>query len=117
MRGAGMMRSKKSVFLILFLMLVTALVVYEWKIIERLEKQPSSRKSDARYIERAVDIWASKGNENKKTVMANRYAIVVRFPKEVCVQLRLNVGSVGGSPIYCFEKQSARLLRREDEVE
>jgi len=49
--------------------------------------------------------------------MQNRYAVAVHFPGEVCVELRLRLGSLGGSPVYCFDRKSKAVTRKLDQIE
>ena len=82
-----------------------------------IQKQPSSRSMDAAYIAKAGALWATKVRETQQIAMKNRYAISMHFPSKICVQLTLNRGSVGGNPVYCFERETLRVLEKYDEVE
>ena len=111
---------KKNIPLLIFgaLCVVFAIlsVIQRFKLNE-IARKPSSWKTDQIYVNNAVTIWAGKTNASRDVVMNNRYPVTLHFQNEVCVELRLELGSAGGSPVYCFDRQSHKVMYTFDTVE
>lgn len=69
------------------------------------------------YVSRSRSLWREKSRESESDIRRTRFPVSIKIGEEVCVELRLNRGSAGGSPVYCFEIDSKKLTRRFDDVE
>jgi hypothetical protein len=66
---------------------------------------------------KAVAEWATLNNISFNAAMAgNRDIRTLEMGNQTCIVLLLERGAIGGSPVYCFDK-NARLINRFDNVE
>ena len=69
-----------------------------------MEKKPHSFPRDQPFIKRAELLWASRSGESVREVQESRYAQTFYMRDGICVSLNLEVGSLGGVPVYCFNE-------------
>jgi hypothetical protein len=67
-------------------------------------------------VDDAIRRWSKKTGGNEQD-LRGRIPIVIHLPQQRCVELRLLVPAVGGSPVYCYELKSDRLTVAADNVE
>ena len=103
--------------LIVMCVLLAAGNYYQYAKVKALHRQPAFFKTDQGFVDDAVEHWAKVARESPDKAMSDRYAVALHFPEEVCVELRLNLGSAGGSPVYCFDRQSRTVTRKFVSVE
>ena len=72
---------------------------------------------DRMYIQKAAEIWSSKSGESLVDIERHRHVKIMQFGKDICVNLALPAGSLGGEPTYCFERTSGRVTYQFDDVE
>lgn len=85
--------------------------------LEELGVRPPSSPLDAPFVNRAFVKWAAKNGVSPARAMNGRYARVVRLEREVCVSLNMELGGVGGIPVYCFDVNTRALTRESDNIE
>lgn len=56
------------------------------------------------FVQDAMRRWALKNDATIETAMRARRIQVMEFPTKVCVQFESDVGSVGGTPVYCYKR-------------
>jgi hypothetical protein len=56
-------------------------------------------------------------NQHSTRALEDRIAIIVDFPDRRCVLLKLRSYSVGGSPLYCYERNKDALVNSYEIVE
>lgn len=69
------------------------------------------------YVQRAIQLWSLKSGESKFIIHRYRFAKTIKLGNEVCVNLAIRPGSLGGEPTYCFDATSGKLTRQLDEVD
>lgn len=69
------------------------------------------------YVKKAVLLWRQKSGESDSDIKAGRFANVIELGKTICVQLNFSDFSLGGVPVYCFDRKTTRLIERYDDVE
>ncbi len=79
--------------------------------------EPHYYKSDQRYVDQAISLWAQRVNEKPPQAMSFRYAQAIYVGQELCISLMLKQGSVGGVPTYCFDRDRNVLTRRYEDDE
>ena len=62
----------------------------------------------------AIRRWIQKTNSRG---MKERYPFLMAFPDRNCIQLRLEVGGVGGEPVYCYRANTLQLIEEYSDVE
>lgn len=110
----------RKLIITLALALTVFLVVMLWWQHQQLvsaRSRPSTYPTDQPFIARAVSIWAAKSKETPTRGLNNRYPVTVHLRTIVCVELRLQRGSVGGSPTYCFMEEGSQLIYKYDDLE
>lgn len=86
-------------------------------VIEQLEARPASGILDSAFVTKASSIWAKKNGTTISQAMEGRYAKTMHLEREVCVSLNMEIGGVGGAPVYCFDSRTGVLTRAYDDVE
>lgn len=97
--------------------LVTTITLSQKRSISAMERQNTYNKVDQPFIDAAKRLWSERTREDMANINRTRFPVVMLIDKEVCVELRLFLGSIGGNPIYCFDESSRRLTRRIDVVD
>ena len=85
--------------------------------LEELGVRPPASPLDTPFVNRAFARWAIKNGVSPSRAMNGRYARVIRFEREVCVSLNMELGGVGGIPVYCFDAVTRAPTRKNDDVE
>lgn len=85
--------------------------------LERFAEATLSWDSDDRQALDAARRWSEKSGETVDDIQQNRFPIGVSTGTRDCVQLKLNVGSVGGNPSYCYRAGTLELLEEHSDVE
>lgn len=86
----------------------------------RFDQEWSGSKGDPYFaiqIKDAKARWNAKNGVPPDRVDEGRVPIVMAFPDQNCIQLKLASGSVGGEPIYCYKGNSAELTKEYSDVE
>ncbi len=86
---------------------------------DKFNREWSDAKGDPTFSSQIADAaarWNEK-NGNKVSADTGMIAVVMAFDEQVCVKLKLPSGSLGGEPIYCYQRGSTHLLREESDVE
>lgn len=91
--------------------------VVQSKKLSEIKLKPASTEYDKPYIDAAAFYWAKKTHDHPNLAMRERYAKVMYIGGDVCVSLEIDLGGVGGVPVYCFDQTSRRLTRKYDDVE
>ena len=109
----------KVVSIALFIALVFSLNLnrQQRKLIDDLNARPPSVPSDEPFIKQAARFWAAKNKTTADQILEHEYGKVIYFPRWACVSLQIEVGGVGGTPVYCFDRQTGKLVWRFDDVE
>ena len=105
---------------LLRILIVALLISVAANVYQLLASQPQRSWHPAEhraYIRQASELWSTKSGESLRMISQYRYAKVIVMGQEVCVNLALEPGSLGGEPTYCFDQTSGVLARRFDEVE
>jgi len=98
-------------------LLLLTLDLYQWQLVKKDRLQPRIRETDMKFVDESIKLLSATEKRSEKDVMRDRFPVAMNFPQEVCVELRLNAGIAGGSPIYCFDSETRRLTRKLDQVE
>jgi hypothetical protein len=85
--------------------------------LDELRRAVPATDLDRPFIERAAAYWGNKNGSSPKQAMRERYARVIYMGKETCVSLQIEIGGVGGVPVYCFDTETKQLTRKFDDVE
>jgi len=86
----------------------------------RFDKEWSGSRGDPYFsiqIKDAKARWNTKNNLPTNHEDDGRTPIVMSFPDQNCIQLKLDAGSLGGEPIYCYKGDSAELVKEYSDVE
>lgn len=94
-----------------------AVNVVQNRQLKQLRTEPPSTASDQRYIDSAIQLWSAHIRRPPEHAVEGRFAKVMYIGEEVCVSLEINVGGVGGTPVYCFRGNDGKLTRRYDKVQ
>ncbi|MES2450159.1 MAG: hypothetical protein V4610_06290 [Pseudomonadota bacterium] len=112
------MKTRKIAWMLAIVFACMAYLVYhQYSSIRLLNQEPGFYKTDQDFVNNAIKLWSAEVKEEENVAMQNRYAVAVHFPDEVCVELRLRLGSLGGNPVYCFDRKSKAVTRKFDQVE
>jgi len=68
-------------------------------------------------IEDAIARWGAKNHQSKADVLKAHYPKVIYFPTKNCIELELEWGWAGGSPIYCYKPDTKQLIEEYSDVE
>lgn len=71
----------------------------------------------ASQIDDAIARWGAKNHQSKPDVMKARYPKVTYFPTKNCIELELEWGWAGGTPIYCYKQDTRQLIEEYSDVE
>ncbi|WP_407826582.1 hypothetical protein [Sphingomonas sp.] len=62
----------------------------------------------------AIQRWLAKNHARE---LKETYPVVMSFPDRNCIQLKMELGGVGGEPIYCYRANSLQLVEEVSDVE
>lgn len=85
--------------------------------LERFAKATLKWDRDDRQALDAAKRWAEKSGETVEDIQRNRFPVGVSTGTRDCVQLMLDVGSVGGNPAYCYRAGTLELVEEHSDVE
>ena len=71
----------------------------------------------ASQIDDAIARWGAKSHQSKADVIKSRYPKVTHFPTKNCIELGLEWGWAGGTPIYCYKQDTTQLIEEYSDVE
>jgi hypothetical protein len=80
----------------------------------RIERLQSNWNGSESQIKDAIRRWVTKTSPRE---MTGRFPYVLSFPDRNCIELKIEPGSVGGVPIYCYRANSLTLLEEHSDVE
>jgi hypothetical protein len=80
----------------------------------RLERLQSDWNGSKAQTKDAIRRWVSKTSPR---AMTGRFPYVMSFPDRNCIELKIEPGSVGGVPVYCYRVNSLTLLEEHSDVE
>ena len=111
--------SSKAPFRLLITLLAVSVFVnfVQEARVQNLQRTPPSTKWDKDYVSRAATYWAMKNGMSPARAMEGRYPKVMYIADNVCVSLETEIGGAGEAPVYCFDAETKRLTRKEDNVE
>jgi hypothetical protein len=95
----------------------TVIALNQRNTIQELEKNYTYFKGDQPYIDKAIQLWSERSKESKQIILDTRFPVTMVINRDVCVELRLFMGSIGGNPVYCFDETSRRLTKKMDVVD
>lgn len=112
-----MQRRMFDIILVMACLFFAGLCYYQHGLLSNLERRPSYAIEDMPFIDRAKNLWIQSSKEDEASILRYRYPVVIYMGNEICVELRLESGSVGGSPVYCFDIRSSKITRAINNVE
>lgn len=90
----------------LFVAVTVGLVVSSCDLINpRAEPGPEG----ARWIEKAIDLYAGPKEEDRRRALSHSEPIVVFLPESVCVAFKLRKSTIGGETTVCFARSDETL--------
>lgn len=104
-------------FAILTIIVSVGINIVQKNEIAKLKRQRSSTAFDQPFVTEAIRLWSEKTHSSPDTAMNERFSKVMYIDREVCVSLEIDLGGVGGVPVYCFDSDNQKLTKRIDNVE
>ncbi|WP_179043826.1 hypothetical protein [Sphingobium lactosutens] len=81
------------------------------------ERRVVDFRGSAAQIDDAIARWGAKNHQSQADVLKAHYPKVTYFPAKNCVELELEWGWAGGSPIYCYKPNTRQLIEEYSDVE
>jgi hypothetical protein len=105
--------------LILIIILLGSIILNVWQAnkLRDYEDRPYTDSFDHGFPRKAAQLWSQKSHEPFQEVISSRYPKVIYFDQNACVELSFRRTTFGGSPVYCFDQNTAKLIARYDNVE
>lgn len=85
--------------------------------LERFAEATLSWDPDNRQALDAAKRWAQKSGETVEDIQMNRFPVGVSTGTRDCIQLMMDVQSVGGNPTYCYRSGTQELIEEHSDVE
>src|SRR4051812_43184825 len=82
---------------------LTLLSLYLFGRLSQAERRKPYLASDARAIEMATQTFMAETGADRKSATKGRFPVVVRIGGVRCVALQNSKGSLGRTPVYCFD--------------
>jgi hypothetical protein len=112
-------KSMKNINIICSIIIISLLCIIflQYRNISEYKIMPAYIETDQIFVDKAVDLYLEENGGKRREIFEDMYPIVVHLEDEVCVELAIKIGALGGSPSYCFRADNGNLTKKHTNVE